>query len=67
MTILSIEIDTNESMIRLFAKKLNKTRYETSKALLSNSISLDAMQSLIDFLFFCSQTVRMGRVFMRFF
>jgi hypothetical protein len=52
-------------MIRLLENKLNKVRALTNEMICISSVNLLNMQSLIEFLFFCSQVVQLERVFMR--
>ena len=64
-TVLGIEIDTNTFEARLPKEKLDQAITATMEALMQQSISLHDAQSLTGFLSFCSQAVRLGRVFMR--
>lgn len=63
--VLGIEIDTTSFTARLSSEKLEKTIDATSKILKERFVSFIDIQSLIGFLSFCSQAVRLGRVFMR--
>jgi hypothetical protein len=65
MTVFEIEIDSKAFIIRLSNEKLMKIANLTRKTLDETSISLNDMQSLIDFLFFCAQAMRLSRVFLR--
>lgn len=60
-----IKIDTSTFIARLPAEKLDKAVKATAKILAEKSVSLLEIQSLVGFLSFCSQAVRLGRVFMR--
>lgn len=64
-TVLGIEIDTNTFEARLPKAKLDQAITATMEALTQRSLSLHDAQSLTGFLSFCSQAVRLGRVFMR--
>ena len=63
--VFSIDVDTNPFTARLPAEKLEKARKATEKLLKDKLVSFYEMQSLVGFLSFCSQAVRLGRVFMR--
>lgn len=63
--VLGIEVDTNTFEARLPIDKLSRAIASTHSALTQHSLSLHDAQSLSGFLSFCSQAVRLGRVFMR--
>lgn len=65
--ILGIEVDTNSFTASLPQEKLDQAKVRTTKILtdLSDSVAFFDIQSLVGFLSFCSQAVRLGRVFMR--
>ncbi len=63
--VFGIEIDTSLFTARLPAEKLEKAIRANLKVLSKKAISFIDIQSLVGFLSFCSQTVRLGRVFMR--
>ena len=63
--VFGIEIDTSSFTARLPADKLEKTIRATLKVLSQKAVSFIDIQSLVGFLFFCSQAVKLGRVFMR--
>lgn len=67
VSILGIEVDTNLFTACLPKEKLDRAISKTAAVLadISGSISLFDIQSLVGFLFFCSQAVCLGRVFMR--
>ena len=62
---LEIKIDTDTFEAHLLIDKLNRAITATQAALTHRSLSLHDAQSLTGFLSFCSQVVRLGRVFMR--
>ena len=55
--ILSIELDSTYIEVRLSQNKLNKIRILIKKALIKNSISLQNLQSVTDFLLFITKVV----------
>lgn len=63
--VFGIEIDTSLFTARLPQDKLKKVIGATSKILSQKAVSFIDIQSLVGFLSFCSQAVRLGRVFMR--
>ena len=63
--VFGIEIDTSCFTARLPKDKLEKATKATAKILSQKSVSFIDMQSLVGFLSYCSQAVRLGRVFMR--
>ena len=63
--VFGIEIDTSCFTARLPKDKLEKATKATAKILSQKSVSFIDMQSLVGFLSFCSQAVRLGHVFMR--
>ncbi len=63
--VFGIEIDTSSVTARLLIDKLEKAIKVTAKILNQKSISFIDMQLLIGFLSFCSQAVKLGRVFTR--
>ena len=65
VVVFGIEIDTSSLTARLPKEKLTKAIEATSRILNEKSVSFLDMQSLVGFLSFCSQAVRLGRVFMR--
>lgn len=60
-----IEIDTKNFIARLPNEKLAKAVKATSKFLAKQLVTFLDIQSLVGFLSYCSQAVRLGRVFMR--
>ena len=60
-----IEIDTSLFTARLPADKLEKAIRTTLKVLSEKAVSFIDIQSIVEFLSFCFQAVRLGRVFMR--
>lgn len=65
VVVFGIEVDTSSFTARLPKEKLTKAIEATSRILNEKSVSFLDMQSLVGFLSFCSQAVRLGRVFMR--
>ncbi len=65
VVVFGIEVDTSCFTAHLPKEKLNKATRATAKVLSQKSVSFINMQSLMGFLSFCSQAVRLGRVFMR--
>lgn len=63
--IFGIKVDTSYFIVRLPKKKLDKTTRVTAKVLNQKLVSFIVMQSLVEFLSFCLQAVRLGRVFMK--
>ncbi len=63
--VFGIEVDTSKFTARPPKGKLEKTKNTTSKILGQKSVSFIDIQSLVGFLWFCSQAVRLGCVFMR--
>ena len=63
--VFGIEIDTSCFIARLSKEKLEKATRVIAKVLSQKSVSFIDMQSLVGFLSFCSQAVRLGRMFMR--
>lgn len=64
LVVFGIEVDTNTFTAKLPREKLEKARTATARILKEKSVSFLKMQSLVGFLSFCSQAVRLGRVFM---
>lgn len=64
VVVFGIEIDISCFTARLPKEKLEKATRATAKVLDQKSVSFINMQSLVGFLSFCSQAVRLGRVFM---
>jgi hypothetical protein len=62
--VLGIIIDTSTFEARLPPEKLKKARRLTDQALSSGSLSAHQARSLSGFLTFCTNAVRLGRVFM---
>ena len=60
-----IEVDTSKFTAHLPHEKLEKVKNTTSKILRLESVSFIDIQSMVGFLSFCSQAVRLGRVFIR--
>jgi hypothetical protein len=65
VTVLGIEIDTDEFVIRLPKEKLQQAIIRTATALSRATTTLFDIQSLTGFLSFCAQAVQLGWVFMR--
>ncbi len=65
VTVFGIEEDTPSFTARLLRDKLEKAILASSKVLSQKAVSYIDIQSLVGFLSFCSQAVRLGRVFMR--
>ena len=65
VTVFGIEVDTSSFTSRLPWDKLEKAILASSKVLSQKTVSYIDIQSLVRFLSFCSQAVRLGRVFMR--
>lgn len=65
VVVFGIEIDTKSFTARLPNEKLNKAIKATGKVLAKQSATFLDIQSLVGFLSFCSQAVRLGRVFMQ--
>lgn len=63
--VFGIERDTSWFTARLPTDKLEKAIKATLKVLSQKAVSFIDIQSLVGFLSFCSQAVRLGRVFMR--
>ncbi len=63
--VFGIEIDTYKFMASLPKEKLEKAKNTTSKILEQKSMSFIDIQSLVDFLSFCSPAVRLGRFSIR--
>lgn len=63
--VFGIEIDISCFIIRLPKEKLDKTTRATVISLSQKFVSFIDIQSLVTFLLFCSQAVRLGRIFMR--
>ena len=59
------EVDTSKFTARLPKEKLGKAKNTTTKILGQRSVSFIDIQSLVSFLPFCSQAVRLGHVFMK--
>ena len=59
------EVDTNAFTAQIPPDKLETARRATSDALSKESLTLNKMQSLMEFLSFCAQVVCLGWVFMR--
>ncbi len=62
--VFGIEVDTSKFTARLPKEKLEKAKNTSSKILEQKSVRLIDIQLLVKFLSFCSQAVRLGRVFM---
>ena len=65
LTVFGIGVDTTNFTARLPNEKLEKAIRAMAKVLGEPSVSFLDMQSLVGFLSFFSQAVRLGRVFMR--
>lgn len=65
VVVFGIEIDTSSFTAQLSKEKLEKAHDIITKILKEKSISFLDMQSLVGFLSFCSQAVKLGRVFIR--
>ncbi len=65
VTVFGIEVDTFSFTARLPRDKLEKSILALSKVLSQKAVSYIDIQSLVGFISFCSQAVRLGRVFMR--
>ncbi len=65
VTVFRIEVDTSSFTARLPRDKLEKAILASSKVLSQEAVSYIDIQSLVGFLSFRSQAVRLGRVFMR--
>jgi hypothetical protein len=65
VTVLGLEIDTDEFVLRVPKDKVLRAAATTSTALEYNSISMLEAQSLAGFLSFCAPAVQLGWVFMR--
>lgn len=63
--VFGVEINTSLFTAQLLADKLNKAINATTKVLCQKAVRFINIQSLVGFLSFCSQAVRLGRVFMR--
>ncbi len=63
--VFGIEVDTFSFTTRLPRNKLEKAILALSKVLSQKAVSYIDIQSLVGFLSFCSQAVRLGRMFMR--
>jgi hypothetical protein len=61
--VFEIEIDSELFIVRLLENKLKKAISLINKTLNEASIILENIQSLIDFLFFCTQIVRLKKNF----
>ncbi len=64
VTVFGIEVDTSSFTARLPRNNLEKAILASSKVLSQKVVSYIDIQSLVGFLSFCSQAVRLGRVFM---
>ncbi len=65
VTVFGIEVDTSSFTAQLPRDKLEKAILASSKVLSQKAVSYIDIQSLVRFLSFCSQAVRLGLVFMR--
>jgi hypothetical protein len=65
ISIFDIEMNIDQFIARLFSNKLTRVIEYTRLVLKKTFITLLDMQSLMKFLSFCSQAVRLDRVFMR--
>ncbi len=63
--VFGIGVDTSKFTARLTKEKLEKAKNTTSKILEQKSVSFIDIQSLVGFLLFYSQAVRLGCVFIR--
>lgn len=63
--VFGIEVDKPDFTARLPRDKLEKDMIATVQILKESSVSFIDIQSLIEFISFCSQAVRLGRVFIR--
>ncbi len=63
--VFGIEVDTYSFTTRRSRNKLEKAILASSKVLSQKAVSYIGIQSLVGFLSFCFQAVRLGRVFMR--
>ena len=60
-----IEIDTKSFIAKLSDEKLEKVVKKTSKILAEQSVTFLSIQSLVRFLFFSSQVVYLGKIFIQ--
>ncbi len=65
VTVFRIKVDTSSFTARLPKDKLEKAILASSKVLSQKAVSYIDIQSLVRFFSFCSQAVRLGRVFMK--
>ncbi len=65
VTVFRMEVDTALYTAQLPKDKLEKAILASSKVLSQKAVSYIHIQSLVRFLSFCSQAVRLGRRFMR--
>lgn len=65
VVVFGIEVDTSCFRARLPKEKLDKVTKATAKVLSQKLVNFIDIQSLVGFLSFCSQAVRLGCVFMR--
>ncbi len=65
VTVFGIEVHTSLFMARLPWEQLEKAILASLKVLSQKTVSYIDIQSLVGFLSFCYQAVRLGRVFMR--
>ncbi len=65
VTVFGIEVYTSSFTARLLRDKLEKAILASLKVLSQKTVSYIDIQPLVGFLSFCSQAVRLGRVFMR--
>lgn len=63
--VFEMEIDTSSFTAQLPNDKPNKETLVTAKVLSQKLVSFIDIQLLVGFPTFCSQTVRLGRIFMR--
>ena len=57
--VFSLEVDTNEFIVRVPTDKVIRVRQATSSALSQSSLTLKEAQSFTGFLSFCAQAVRL--------
>ncbi len=65
VTVFGIGLDTPSFTARIPRDKLEKAILASSKVLSQKAVSYIDIQSLVGFLSFCSQAVRLGPLFMR--
>lgn len=65
VVVFGIEIDIKKFIVKLPDEKLEKAVKATSKILAKQLVTFPDIQFLVEFLSFCSQAVRLGRIFMQ--